>query len=156
MELNIERKEKKKSPLKLLLLIVGGAVLIMIMVNSMQEAYQLQHAPDAKAKVSAEAIPVSAVSLQNEYALNEDSAAKKYKDKLVLVNGKITEIDKYHTGESYIIFEKSNEASNIKLEGTFKKETAIDSLSKGQEVSVQGTLSFVKDVILIENAQIKK
>src|ERR1051326_8330495 len=107
MKMNFETTETKSkiSKGKLLLLTFGGAILIFIMIRAMNEGVQLQQQKDSsKASVSAkEVVPVAAMALQNEFAQNGDSATKKYKDKTVLVRGIIAEIDKYHSGESFII-----------------------------------------------------
>jgi tRNA_anti-like len=160
MEVNKETKEnKEKIPVwKLFTLLAGGGILLIIMVRSMQESYAMLHDQDAKGKSVSKgpAVPISANSLQTAYALYTDSTTKMYRDKILLVNGKIGEVDKYHTGEAYIIFEKSEAAANVKIECLFKKEASIDSLSKGRYVSVEGAVNFMKDVILIDNAQVKK
>jgi len=154
----IKGKGNRMPRWKIFTLVVGGAILIFIMVRSMQEAYALQQDTDAKGKSADKGLVVSlsAEALQGAYASHADSTTKMYKDKTVLISGKISEVDKYHTGEPYIIFEKNREAGNVKIECLFKKESAIDSLSKGENVSVQGTINFMKDVIMIENCQLKK
>jgi hypothetical protein len=157
---NITSKEKKaKSPKwKSVVLLFGGTILLMIMVHAMQDAMYLQQDVNNKTKASlpGEVVAVSANALQSEYAANEDSTTIKYKDKQVLVTGKIEEIDKYPTGESFIILQKSNDAKNIKLQCAFKKEKMIDDLLKGQDITIEGTPNFIKNVILIENSQLKK
>jgi len=157
---NITSKEKKaKSPKwKFVVLLFGGTILLMIMVHAMQDAMYLQQDVNNKTKESlpGEVVAVSANALQSEYAANEDSTTIKYKDKQVLVTGKIEEIDKYPTGESFVILQKSNDAKNIKLQCAFKKEKMIDDLLKGQDITIEGTPNFIKNVILIENSQLKK
>jgi len=153
------KEEKVKSPKwKSVVLLFGGTILLMIMVHAMQDAMYLQQDVNNKTKASlpGEVVAVSANSLQSEYAANEDSTAVKYKGKQVLVTGKIEEIDKYATGESFIILQKSSDAKNIKLQCAFKKEKAIDGLLKGQDITIQGTPNFIKNVIVIENSQLKK
>jgi hypothetical protein len=158
MNFETTEEQTKMPKWKLLLLGCGGIILIMIMVHAMNESIELEKNSerDKTPILSGTVISVSSISLQNEFALYADSATKKYKDKIVLVNGKIAEIDKYNSGESFLIFEKAKEVSKIKIECSFKKESAIDSLAKGQNVAVQGTLNFMKNIILIENSQIKK
>jgi hypothetical protein len=159
-EMDFEAKETTTpSPKwKSVVLLFGGTILIMIMVHAMQDAMQLSNDSSGKAKASftGEVIAITATALQNEYVLNEDSTSKKYKDKQVLVTGKIAEVDKYRTGESFIVLEESDRAKNIKLQCGFKKESAIDTLSKGHNITIQGAPTFIKNVILIENSQVKK
>jgi hypothetical protein len=159
-QINITTEDEKvKSPKwKSVVLLFGGTILLMIMVHAMQDAMYLQQDVNnkTKASLSGEVIAVSANALQSEYAANEDSTTIKYKDKQVLVTGKIEEIDKYPTGESFVILQKSNDAKNIKLQCAFKKEKTIDGLLKDQDITIQGTPNFIKNVILIENSQLKK
>ena len=158
MNTEIKEKKVKKSRWKSLVLLFGGTVLIMIMVHAMQDAMDLQDIPQAKAKSSfhGEIVAISAIELQNEYSMNEDSATQKFKDKQLVVTGKIFDLDKYRTGESFFVFEKSSNAKNIKLQCAFKKESAIDRLSKGQTISIQGKPNFIKNAIVLENSEIKK
>jgi hypothetical protein len=158
MTTEIKEKKVKKSRWKSLVLLFGGTVLIMIMVHAMQDAMDLKDNVQGKAKLSfrGSVVAVSAIELQNEYALNEDSTTQKYKDKQLVVTGKIYDVDKYRTGESFVVLEKSSNAKNIKLQCAFKNESAIDSLSKGQTISIQGTPNFIKNAIVLENSEIKK
>ena len=155
--MDFESEEQERAPKwKMWVLIFGGAILILIMAQAMKDAYELPENTAVKSKTLSpnKAIKVSASELQTQFLHNQDSALQAYKDKTVIVTGRIAEIDNYRTGESYVIFRGSIPSQDIDLQCVFARDHKTDTLHKGEEISVEGILNFVNDAIVLDKCQL--
>ena len=94
------------------------------------------------AKQEIEALKISAIDLAKQYVDNEVKADKDYKDKLIEVNGKITEIG-VSFGQTYIVLSSGVDFSLTNIQCFFDDKAEIDKISdlnKGDTVTVQGTV----------------
>ena len=154
MEENIEHKKLSSS--KKILFTIGFILVMAIIVNSMREAYNYVKPEKEDNSAAWPVVTVSLTTLDKEFTENADFAASKYKEKLVLVSGVIKEIDKYHTGDSYIILQPENDKDKAEIECLFKDEKNIDSLQKGNTISVKGKPEYKSDKLYLQKAELSK
>jgi hypothetical protein len=89
------------------------------------------------------AIKLDSETLRQAYKANEVSGDNQYKGKLVEISGTIDSIGKDITDEAYITFETPESYSLDSVQCMFKssEETQLATLKKGQQITVQGTVS---------------
>jgi len=98
---------------------------------------------DAKTKEvqSQEAVyTLSARSLYAEYKQNEVAADAKYKDKVVIVSGRITNIGKDFADTAYVIL-AGDEYFGVQCMFAKGEEGVVAQLSKGETVTIKGVVS---------------
>lgn len=89
---------------------------------------------------------LSSVDLCEEYASNEVKADEAYRDKLVVISGKVSEIGKDFADNVYITMGDGNEYSFAAAQFTFKADSEIAKvaeLKKGSPASVIGVCDGV-------------
>lgn len=89
------------------------------------------------------ALKVSAETLRQAYKANEVSGDNQYKGKIVEIAGTVDSIGKDITDEAYVTFETPESVSFDHVQCMFKKseEGTLGTLTKGQKITVQGTVS---------------
>ena len=87
-------------------------------------------------------IIVDAITLVAEYDKNKLSAQDKYTGKTVQTTGFISNISQDITGNYYLALEPTNEQYYVgtTMQCYFKDKSVLTSLSKGQSVTVKGTM----------------
>ena len=103
-------------------------------------------------------IVVSASKLSTDYQSNEVSADAKYKGNLVEVTGTVYNVGKDIMGNPYVDLQ-SSEYDPLGVQCMFSQsdEAALGSISKGQEIALEGTVSgeVITDVV-VNGCQIVK
>ena len=84
------------------------------------------------------AYTVRANKMTAEFKANEVKADEKYKGKVVIVNGKVTDMGKDITDEPYIIVGGTGMLDGVQCMFAGSGVDAISKLSKGDSVSVKG------------------
>lgn len=151
----IQQSPKKASVIKQILFFIGLAVLIGIIIQVMAEAY-VDTIPKKKVH-DKNLVPIetSAFALEKEFEQNSDSAIVKYKDKLLIITGVVESIDKYHSGESFLVFKAVKDKNPILIECLFiENKESLDSIKKGENVTVKGYLEFKSDKVVLTESQI--
>ncbi|MEI7594493.1 MAG: hypothetical protein WCK02_02010 [Bacteroidota bacterium] len=82
-------------------------------------------------------IQKNALDLCNEYEQNEAAADLNYKDKLIVVNGKVEKIGKDIMNNYYVLIEANN---NINVQCLFNNKdiSELSKLKKGTEIKIKG------------------
>lgn len=148
-------EKKKTSTGKKLLFFIGLIVLIGVIVQVMAEAY-VDTIPKQKVRdPDMVAIEIPALQLEQEFEQQTDSSIAKYKDKLLLVEGVVETVDKYHSGEAFIVFRPGKEKNPILIESLFLKDKEqLDKLKKGEQIKVKGYLEFKSDKVVLTDPKI--
>jgi len=104
-----------------------------------------------------EAIKVSATTLVSDYGANEVSADQKYKTNLVQVSGIIQSIGKDILDNPYISL-KGDQYGVINIQCMFSKnsETELAQVTKGQNITLSGTVSGKMMNIIVNDCKIVK
>ena len=110
---------------------------------------------DAK-KISSQApaFEVSAQQLYRDYEANEVSADAKYKDKVIIVSGRVVKIAKSITDEAYIVLETGTFAG---VQCMFSKsgQDALARLTQGQSGRVKGKVYGKMMNVLISGSNLQ-
>lgn len=117
-------------------------------------------APDdsttGKAKNEAPTLNMEATRLASDYAENDMAADKKYKDKIVVVKGKIYEIGRDPLGQPFIVIGgREFGFGGVKCVFARDKKSSVAALSKGKVISVKGKVSGKIVVVQIENSSLQ-
>jgi hypothetical protein len=117
-------------------------------------------APDdtnkGKVKNEAPAFNMEATKLASDYAENDVVADKKYKDKIVVVKGKIYEIGKDPLGQPFIVIGgREFGFGAVKCVFARGKDSSVAVLSKGKVVSVRGKVSGKIVTVQIEDSSLQ-
>ncbi len=147
--------EEKKSWVKRHPILTGLGVLIFLSIiigsNGENESLQTQeiNATTGSQEIESEqpvvAIKVSPEVLRAAYSANQVSADQTYQGKLLEISGTVDTIGKDILDEAYITFETNDSYAFDKVQCMFRvtNEGELVNLSKGQIVTVQGTMSGV-------------
>ena len=104
-----------------------------------------------------EAIRVSARQLLQEYEDNQVSADTKYENNLVQVSGVVDSIGKDILDTPYISLKGRDSIKSVQCMFSKKDETALASVSKGEQLTLEGTLSgFLILNVIINDCKIVK
>jgi hypothetical protein len=108
-------------------------------------------------KVASEAAAynLTADQLYSEYDANQVAADAKYKGKIVLVSGSISDIGKDVTDTAYIIIGGTGMLNGAQCMFPKGQESLIGNLSKGQQVTAKGEVSAKIGNVLIRNCSIQ-
>jgi hypothetical protein len=107
-------------------------------------------------KPSAKPLVLSAVQLTSEYRADERAANRKYKDKDVLLDGVVVDVQQ-RPRDTTILSLKGSPGENlleIKVACLFDDAAAVAKLTAGQKVKVRGTCRGVCGRVVVENCQI--
>lgn len=107
---------------------------------------------------SEDAITISSTALLTAYSKNELAADKKFKDKILIVIGKVDEVGKDLMGDVYVSFKTPNPFdSNFpkdlnpmsSVQCYFEDTDGLENLSKGDRVSIQGECDGLKMINVV-------
>lgn len=110
-------------------------------------------------ELHATAVQTTGIQIYKDYQENEIAADAKYKDKMVIITGKIDNIGKDITDEPYITLENGEKYAISHAQCYFKDKGQIEKasqLQKGQSVKIIGKGSgafgnyFIKDCFILE------
>lgn len=89
-------------------------------------------------KALEEAIEVDYKKLHLDYMDNAIKADAEYKDKMLILTGEISDIDREIAGNPYVIFDVDGVLNNVRI--TFKKseEDKVAEFEKGQTIKIVG------------------
>jgi hypothetical protein len=122
-------------------IIIGGIVVI-ILVAAFYGWYQYNRTVQELSGVEAD-YSVNATELINEFVSNEDSANKKYQNKILSVKGMIKNIE---SGESTIVLGDTSDMSGVRCVLDSSEHATTGSLQRGAVITVKGAITgFNKD-----------
>ena len=101
------------------------------------------------------AYTVSANKIYAEYKANEVKADAKYKDKVVVVNGKVTDIGKDIMDQPYVVVGGSGFLDGCQCTFADSAVGDISGLSKGDKVSVKGKVTGYLGMVEMENCSLQ-
>ncbi|MFA5750782.1 MAG: hypothetical protein WC898_00625 [Candidatus Paceibacterota bacterium] len=110
-----------------------------------------------KSEPQKEAIKVSATTLSNDYSANEVSADQKYKTNLVEISGIVYSIGKDILDTPYVSL-KGDQYGVMNIQCMFSKnnETELAQVTKGQNITLSGTVSGKMMNIIVNDCKIVK
>jgi hypothetical protein len=114
-------------------------------------------APEAaEAEAAAQAIKVTSTELSNAYKANEISADAKYKGKLVEITGTVDNIQKDIMDTAYVTFALGQYEIVHQVQCYFnrKNEGQLADISKGDRLTVRGTVDGGSLNVLVKNCQV--
>jgi hypothetical protein len=124
-------------------IIIGGIVSIIVLV-AVYGWYQYNRTVQGLANVSAD-FSVNAKELINEFVSNEESANKKYLNKILSVKGMVKNVEEGQGGGT-IVLGDTTEMSAVRCVLDSSANTTAASLQKGAMVTVKGAITgFNKD-----------
>ena len=140
-----ETKKKKKPLLKRWWFWVI-AVFVLFIIGSVMSSDEQSPSNNTGAssnqKTEEPVLTVSAVTLYNEYEANQVAADEKYKNKLVEITGVVDTIGKDIVDTPYISFYiKPYQITTVQCMFSDKESAPLSSISKGQKLTVRGTVS---------------
>lgn len=100
---------------------------------------------------------LTAIQMASEYKENEVAADAKYKGKLVQLSGTVDTIGKDIADTPFIAFETENQYEIInRIQCMFKTgdTKALSAVSKGQKITLRGTVSGALGNIIVKNCEI--
>jgi hypothetical protein len=122
-------------------MIIGGIVVV-IMVTAIYAWYQYNRTVQGLGDVHAD-YSVNASSLINEFVSNEDSANKKYLNKILAVNGMIKSVE---SAEGTIVLGDTADMSGVRCVLDSSAHTSTGSLQRGAVITIKGAITgFSKD-----------
>ena len=142
--------------------IIGGAIIVLIVWyigSTLSKANKQDILNNTVAKqqaASAPAITVTAVTLSKEYTANEVAADQKYKGKMVEVSGVVDSIGKDIGNTPYITLkgDPKNVLANIQCMFGKEYQDRLAKISKGQQLSVIGTVSGKMINVLLQDCRL--
>jgi hypothetical protein len=125
-------------------IIIGGIVLVMLMA-AVYGWYQYNRTVQPLSNVDAD-FSVNATALINEFVSNEDSANKKYLNKILSVKGMIKNVET-GSGTGTIVLGDTTDMSAVRcVLDSSAAHSIADSLQKGRIITVKGAITgFNKD-----------
>lgn len=134
-------------------------IIVLIILFSMGCSTKEQPKSESKTptKATVKVIKVSAADLASAYESNEVKADKDYKDKTVLMNGKIESIGVV-AGKTYVVLSSGKQFSVTNVQCFFTEKIEIDkvaNLKKGQTVTIQGDVEGKSLNVTVNNCIIK-
>jgi hypothetical protein len=103
----------------------------------------------------AAAFNITADQLYSDYDANQVSADSKYKGKIVVITGQISDIGKDVTDTAYVVIGGSGLLNGAQCMFPKGQESLIGSLSKGQQVSAKGEVSGKIGNVLLRNCTVQ-
>jgi hypothetical protein len=98
-------------------------------------------APTSNAVAQPTAMTVTVTKLASDYQANEVSADAKYKGQLLNVTGTVSSISKDFLDDPYVLLSSGSDniVSDVQCSFSQSDNSKLASLSKGQQVTLQGT-----------------
>jgi DNA/RNA endonuclease YhcR with UshA esterase domain len=113
--------------------------------------YKMYNKPHVDVAETSAEINVNANDLMSEFSINENTANKKYLEKIVAVSGKITSIT--IENEKPIITLQTNDDFGSILCHFDEKNATINQLKEGQNTTIKGICTgYLMDVVLVKCA----
>ncbi len=132
---------------------IMSLVLLLIIIGSLgsndtsttQQTTASSSSQEREVEQTVVAMKVSSETLRKAYSANQVSADQMYEGKLLEISGTVDTIGKDILDEAYITFEANDPYAFDKVQCMFKimNEGDLATLSKGQPITVQGTMSGV-------------
>ena len=124
-------------------MIIGGIVVVIVM-TAIYAWYQYNRAVQGLADVKAD-YSVDAPALINEFVSNEDSAHKKYLNKILSVKGTIKSVEPGASAGT-IVLGDTTEMSGVRCVLDSSAHAAAGSLQRGAVITIKGAITgFNKD-----------
>lgn len=98
---------------------------------------------------------ISAIQLSQEYGKDAASADKKYKDKVMVVTGRIDSVDHNNSKGPVITLKGDGKLAKIQCSFSKSEKSSIEKLSGGDIISVKGLLQGKTDQIQVAYARIQ-
>jgi amino acid permease len=157
--INMEDVSKKKFYKKWWFWVLAVVVLFIVIGISGGSKTPSQSGENAVANnvPQKEAIKVTATTLSNDYSANEVSADQKYKTNLVEISGIVYSIGKDILDTPYVSL-KGDQYGVMNIQCMFSKnnETELAQVTKGQNITLLGTVSGKMMNILVNDCKIVK
>lgn len=110
---------------------------------------------ETKHSAQKEVLRISALDLWSAYDKNEVAADLLYMDKVLIVTGAIENISKDILNTAYVTLKTGNTFESVQCMFSKSEEYYLASLSKGQQIQIQGTCAGVSiGNIIIRNCTI--
>ena len=101
-------------------------------------------------------IPVSAKVLANDYKNNQQAGNRKYRGKVLLVEGIIAEYYRNKKQEISMILREKNQKNGVKCNLIRSSKQINKPLKYGQKIKIKGVCIGFKENVLLENCFIVK
>ncbi|MHB1117775.1 OB-fold protein [Sideroxydans sp.] len=98
---------------------------------------------------------LSADQLYSEYESNEVSADNRYKGKQVIISGTIQQIANDYFGHPYVLL-GSGVMDGVQCSFPDSRKSSLIHLSKGQKVTIKGTVQGMSIFVQLNNAELSK
>ncbi len=103
-----------------------------------------------------ELIPVSAKILAKDYKINPQAGNRKYRGKVLLVEGTIAEYYRNKKQEISVILRDKNQSVGVKCNLIRSAKQITKPLKYGQKIKIKGVCIGFKENVLLENCFIVK
>lgn len=124
--------------------IIIGGIVVVIMITAVYAWYQYNRTVQGLSDVRAD-YSVNATALINEFVNNEDSASKKYLNRILSVKGTIKSIESGE-GSGTIVLGDTTDMSGVRCVLDSSAHSLTGSLHTGAVVTVKGAITgFSKD-----------
>ena len=128
---------------------IGIIVLLIIVLMTMTMMLKYIYSGDTNIRNENTEVAISSEVLMDDFHQDEDAANKKYKEKVIEVDGVVKEVTFLNNRNTVILYGANNN-SYILCDMASGQEEAIKSLQPGQSVKVKGICKgFLKDAILL-------
>lgn len=98
---------------------------------------------------------ITAEALYSAYEANEVAADQQYKGKVISITGKVKTVGKDLLKNSYVSLETSNMILSVQCFFSEKDTAALAKLSKGDTVTITGTVKGSTMNIVVEDCKLK-
>lgn len=98
---------------------------------------------------------MSADQLYSEYDANQVAADTKYKGKIILISGSISDIGKDVTDTAFVIIGGTGMLNGAQCMFPKGQESLLGNLSKGQQVTAKGEVSGKIGNVLVRNCTVQ-
>jgi len=133
----------RRHPFMAFVLSVITLFIVMSIIGSIGKSGETQQgsAPTSNAVAQPTAMTVTVTKLASDYQANEVSADAKYKGQLLNVTGTVSSISKDFLDDPYVLLSSGSDniVSDVQCSFSQSDNSKLASLSKGQQVTLQGT-----------------
>lgn len=138
------KTKQKLLILFILIVIVGGYI-----------GYSYYNKPHRDIENEEVTVEVSAIDIMSEFEADEKLANKKYLNKVVLIEGKISSITPNSNGAN-IVLQTKNSMFGINCSMLSKYNSKIEKLKKNETIKIKGKCNgFIDDVVLSKCSFVK-
>ena len=126
---------------------IAGILLLVILAAGGYGLYLYTKKPPDTRKMKARA-DITAAKLVEEFKTDEAKAGAKYIDKVIIVSGVVSSIEKQHD-QATVSLKSDDMLSNVVCSFYSDELTSLDGVSEGKEIRVKGNCTgMLSDVIL--------